>query len=165
MNCRIVAEHLNRYLDGEMDQVTATELRTHLDGCAACRTELSRLQRLGEFFAEPDSIEVPVSFHARVVAEARRRGFTPQDNVYDLFGWWRRAGMGMRFSAVSAALCCVTIGILLGVNLLPEPTQQAAESVVQVGEAYSLDYLSDSPQGSLAAAYNSIVDGTEGEGE
>ena len=169
MNCKTVALCLNQYLDGEIDQATALALKNHLDGCETCREELSRLEKISEFFADPEPVELPVSFHARVIAEAYRCQRSAQFGVFDILndlaGWWRSAGQGLRLSVVSAAMCGVVLGLLLGGNLLPEPLQQSTDFFVEAGEVYSLDFLGDSPRGSLTEVYNSMVDLREGEGE
>lgn len=59
------------YLDGELTEVQASPLRTHLLDCPACREvakEGKSLQRWFEF--EPAPVDVPAGFAARVARRA-----------------------------------------------------------------------------------------------
>ena len=46
MDCNDSRSLLDAYLDKELDRAEARELEAHLDGCAACRAELTRLDAL-----------------------------------------------------------------------------------------------------------------------
>lgn len=58
MKCDLPIELLNAYLDGELDEQEKARVEIHLKTCAACRKELSALQRVDtrikqEVFEEP----------------------------------------------------------------------------------------------------------------
>ncbi|OAT85220.1 anti-sigma factor family protein [Desulfotomaculum copahuensis] len=53
------AELLQAYLDGELSEQAARELKGHLAGCRACRGELSRLKLLWFELSRPEEVPLP----------------------------------------------------------------------------------------------------------
>jgi anti-sigma factor (TIGR02949 family) len=72
MSCEQLERDVDAYLDRELDAESATALRDHLGGCAACRRQaaeretLGRLVRTAPYFAAPDRLR------AQVLARATR---------------------------------------------------------------------------------------------
>ncbi len=66
-----IHERLGEWLDGELDGSASAAASRHIDSCAACKSEVFRLRRLGEALfaapaaADPRSTE---AFVARVMA-------------------------------------------------------------------------------------------------
>jgi anti-sigma factor RsiW len=59
------------YLDGELSELQASPLRTHLLDCPACREVAKEGKALARWFeAEPARIEIPAGFSARVARRA-----------------------------------------------------------------------------------------------
>jgi hypothetical protein len=46
MTCRKVREWLSQYLEGDLDRRAQGEVEAHLEGCASCRSERERFQRV-----------------------------------------------------------------------------------------------------------------------
>ncbi len=59
MNCEMILERLDDYLDGELDPRETEQVRTHLDCCAACHREHRALVRLLERAVELRRDEEP----------------------------------------------------------------------------------------------------------
>ena len=71
ITCEAARPLVPSYLDGELTEVQASPLRTHLLDCPACREvakEGKSLRRWFEF--EPGSVPVPAGFSARVARRA-----------------------------------------------------------------------------------------------
>jgi mycothiol system anti-sigma-R factor len=72
MSCEHVERELDAYLDRELDTESATAVRVHLSGCAACRRRvgereaLSRLVRAAPYYSAPDRLRT------RVLAQTTR---------------------------------------------------------------------------------------------
>jgi predicted anti-sigma-YlaC factor YlaD len=58
MTCELVAEKLDEYVDGDLDEATFQEMELHLGGCAECRQQEKELRALvAEAAALPREIE------------------------------------------------------------------------------------------------------------
>lgn len=67
-NCDEALESLYQYLDDEMDDATASEIRSHLDGCGGCHDSFDFEMRLKVVVRQRLSEEVPESFIAKLRA-------------------------------------------------------------------------------------------------
>ncbi len=64
MNCEQTRENLAAFIDGELDDGTATEIQAHLEGCGECRDELEMLRQTAralEGFLEPRAMKESVA--------------------------------------------------------------------------------------------------------
>lgn len=167
MDCKTATESLSPYLDQEIDETGAAMLQTHLDGCASCRTELNRLRAVHEFLGDAEPIPVRAVFAADLMARARSLSGLNQNSIADilgdLLGWWRRAGRGLRLATATTAISGLVVGLVLGDNLAPNLTARTVNQGIDSGDVYSLDFLGDSPQGSLTDVYLTIMEAREGE--
>ena len=68
--CERVRPLMPAYLDGELGEESARELRHHLMDCQPCRTAAQGERALKRWFQAPVSAEVPVGFAARVARRA-----------------------------------------------------------------------------------------------
>lgn len=87
---------LGAYLDGQLSPAARTRLAQHLDGCAACRQELTTLRGVRQALRQLPARELSDDFEARVMAEALRR--KPEPTV---LAWWNRARWRMGRHAVA----------------------------------------------------------------
>jgi anti-sigma factor RsiW len=80
MNHEQIQERLSEWLDGELDAADSAAASRHIDSCAACKSEVLRLRRLGEAFfqapaaADPRSTE---AFVARVMGRVEAESVSP----------------------------------------------------------------------------------------
>jgi anti-sigma factor (TIGR02949 family) len=126
-NCLEVQDQLSAWLDGELAPEVMTRLERHLEACADCRRELTRLkaleQALGGMTA-PVPQDLPEKVRARLKRPARR--------------WWQSL-------ALAASL---VLGIYLGGTLARDfyPLSQENGGSTEVA---SLEDFHDFPQGSM----------------
>jgi anti-sigma factor (TIGR02949 family) len=79
MNHGDAREHLEAYLDGELDRATLDELEAHLPGCADCQTELAALERLRAALRAVPRQRAPAQLrHRLATAELPRQVATPR---------------------------------------------------------------------------------------
>lgn len=79
MNCDHLTEHLDAYVDQELDSSASESMRIHLDDCAPCRRRvaarraLSQLVRAAPYYVAEDSLKARVSARALRTVSMRRR--------------------------------------------------------------------------------------------
>jgi anti-sigma factor RsiW len=79
-----IQQRLSEWLDGELDAAAREEASRHIDGCAACKSEVVRLRRLGAALfskaasADPRSTE---AFVARVMARVEDESVAPWERL------------------------------------------------------------------------------------
>lgn len=86
MNCSRVGSQLPGYLDGAATQNQATQMRQHLELCAACRSELERYRKLSLLMSRADRAQPPADLAVRIrtaVAQAR-----PAESWRERIGKW-----------------------------------------------------------------------------
>jgi len=130
MDCRVVREQLSAWLDGELPEAPGAALRTHLQGCEACRREWRRLAALNAALGNL-SAPVPPGLAEKVLRRVRRP---------------RRPGW---LQSVALAACLV-LGIALGGTMAKTFYDPGAAGGPGTEEA-SLEVFHDFPQGSLGA--------------
>jgi anti-sigma factor (TIGR02949 family) len=95
MDCKNASTLLEAYLDNELDRAEARELEAHVDGCAACRAELSRLGELRQALRDQAlRHSAPPSLRERIRAEASGSGtstITSRDRIFGMPAWSRLA--------------------------------------------------------------------------
>lgn len=72
MKCDKCIENLSEYLDGKMDAARRRAVREHLAGCAHCRAELSRIEKLVGALGNLPRVAVPDDVAASVRAAIER---------------------------------------------------------------------------------------------
>lgn len=83
MNCEAAKPLVPLYLDGELSEVQAAELRPHLLSCAVCRSAVQADQALRSWFLPTPAVAAPEGFAARVArrAFAGDQGTTQADEL------------------------------------------------------------------------------------
>jgi len=119
MSCQNARSLVASYLDGELSEEQAAQLRTHLLACVACRETAKEGKTIRRWFAaSADQVDVPPGFAARVA----RRAFAGDPGVLVAHGSSARQAQRepagallpfvLKLSAVAAGLLFVfSIGI------------------------------------------------------
>ena len=105
MSC-FTAEHIYRYLDGELDQAERREFEQHLDGCPSCRRALAQRRLVAEAAAGLPDLQLPADFSGRVMERIDRPRVTA-------LGWFVLAAG----SCASMTLMIVGLFLLAGHSL------------------------------------------------
>ena len=172
MRCRKVKRHLSALLDGLTPSDERAGMEAHLRGCPECQAALARLRRLSSLLESPPTPPVPGGFTERLMALAcqrrqhRRRGLRILSSGPMVF--WR----GMPASRRVAAAATVVMGLAIGALMGRDASRSIADAHLEPGrvgtadpaESYNLDYLSESPSGSLADAYLTLAMPADREG-
>ena len=93
MSCEDVARDLDAYVDRELDADTATAVRDHVSGCAACRRQVSELEALGRlvrstpYYSAPDRLRARVSARTARLTHARAPAVGGRGGTGRLRGW------------------------------------------------------------------------------
>ena len=67
MTCKEVLESLSSYLDEELKQEVAGEMRKHIGMCSDCRAEFDTLTMTVKLYRHTDHPEMPAACHDRLV--------------------------------------------------------------------------------------------------
>jgi anti-sigma factor RsiW len=158
--CREVRELLDAYLDGELDAEVAARVRRHLEaepvpaagsaarpGCAACRHELRRAERLREELRGLPVVPCPDAVTRRVLAGAREDA-APGGRRGRVFVFRRPAAAGaaarlMRLGALAAAAATL---LWLGVRALEPPKMEPVAVQADAYTAYTPEELERAEQ-------------------
>lgn len=112
MKCRTLAASLTAYLDGELDDATASACRGHLRTCEACRVLAEDHARIRDELAGLERVEPPAALWGAIrerlgeaeIADARRR---------PAMAWWARTRAKLRPivwpAALTASACAIAI--------------------------------------------------------
>lgn len=137
MNCDKYMEHLNKFLDSELNELEAEAMQAHRNTCPACAAETEKQRALLEELAHLDEgVKAPEGLLKNTmerIHRERRPGKTR--------GWWIGGGI--------AAALCVTVGasMLFAGGLGARSNEAAAAydkmemySAPQAAGAYSVSY-------------------------
>jgi len=108
MNCDRALPLVPLYLDGELSDVQADELRPHLLGCPDCRTAIHAERALRAWFVPDAAVAVPEGFAARVA----RRAFAGDRSSADAAPAPRNAGRA-RVELLPFAVRAVAVAALV----------------------------------------------------
>lgn len=154
MNCRETRHKLDRYLRGELPGEVADEVKTHLEGCPDCRGALDTARELAEVFHRASTPPTPEGF----ASDLRELAAEREETILGPLPAWRTLSTPWR-AAVAASL---VVGLALGIIMGSGPENPAGQEV-EAAQAPGLDYLSDSPRGSINRAFVSMVSDSQGE--
>ena len=165
MRCEDIRDKLDAYSSGELPQDQKGQVALHLESCGQCREALDRLRRLALVLGEAQLPPMPAGFADRVIARSRSRSASSQSVAsWNPFLWWRGASLAARTVAVATLAVALVSGLAVGWNTAQRSPGRDSGSASSAGPlaGYSLDYLSDAPDGSLAASYLALVSGRSG---
>jgi anti-sigma factor RsiW len=159
MRCKAVHKQLSRYADLEVPAELRGEIEAHLAGCADCRQELAKLDRLGRVLSSTNLPPLPEAFGERVMALARAQTTRQRQTArsgWDLLGWWWDAQPAMRAAAIVVVLFGLTTGAVMSggfvrpssLSRTPRGTAGEVSPVLQ-----SFDFLGGVPAGSVEQTY------------
>lgn len=171
MRCRKVRRQFETYLDGEQRAVPVAgreSVKAHLEGCEACRRELSQLRRLRERLAEVPAPPVPEGFAGRVVARAKAR-YGEESPLRRAASAHPRASAWYRLRLAAGTVAALAAGLALGAFLGNDVGRDAARQG-PTAETRQADQLTGAGLGrfvvesddSLAQAYLEITTGRDG---
>ncbi len=120
MNCEILIERLDEFVDGDVDEPLRTDLEAHVAVCPECKTRVRSAQALVERLrAMPGEIEpgreLWPEIEARIVTRA---------------GFGRDRRPRPNFPAIAAAAGIVAIGALMTVQMMDAPTTPTGGTTV-----------------------------------
>ena len=122
MECKDIAAHIERYLDGELTLSDRREVEKHLPDCPSCTAQLEGLQVLHGAISNMTYHKVPASLKKNI--HAGLKDISGEDSrSHTLFGW-------LGFSGGAMALVSVTIWALLTVNLVVPPQSRISEEII-----------------------------------
>ena len=166
MRCEDLRDKLDAYASGELPQDQRGGVASHLESCGQCREALGRLRRLALVLGQAQTPPVPAGFSDRVMARSRARSASPQSVAsWNLLLWWQGAPLTARMVAAATLALALVSGLAVGWSTAESPRRGDAGSPTARGDplgGYSLDYLGDAPDGSLASSYLALVSGRGG---
>ena len=66
MDCKLVRDHLDAYVDGEIDPSPMLEFEQHLDACSGCRNEVTLMRAVQRGVQELQAPAAPLALRQRV---------------------------------------------------------------------------------------------------
>ena len=166
MLCNDVQDSLKVYIDGAMGPEQRRAVEAHLQSCANCRAALERIDRLAVVLLDAKPPPVPPGFASRVMLAAKSRKRATNVAAGNPWQWWKGISMPMRAAAAAVLIVGVSVGLLMSWAAGPPIAALADRKVTAAADpldAYNLDYLSDTPEGSIAEGYLALVwGGNEG---
>jgi anti-sigma factor RsiW len=168
MRCKYLKQKLDRYIQGDLPEPISEKIERHLHKCHDCADVLSRIKKLNELFEDISSTPVPDGFSERLMQLARQKQYLQQERepaVIRLWEWFDRTGL-KKSTAAAVLIVGLAIGMLMGRdNWQSSDVQSVGKSqMVQIEPTaiYKLDYLTDTPRGSLADVYLTLMSTTIG---
>ena len=159
MRCKHVTRRLDAYATGEVSARDRVRIEAHLATCESCRQALTNLERMGELLNRATVPLVPEGFADRVMTLARTRAASPvrADSLWNVAAWRQALSIPVRAAAAVVLVLGLAMGILMGRGVWQSPTPATANSASDPLAAYNVDYLTDTPSGSLAESYLSLT--------
>jgi len=168
MRCEDIRDKLDAYASDDLPQDQRGGVALHLESCGQCQESLGRLRRLALVLGQAQTPPVPANFADRVMARARaQRASLHTTASWSPLQWWRGASMAARTVAAATLALALVSGLAVGWSTAESPRRGNSGPLAAKADplgGYSLDYLGDAPDGSLAASYLSLVAGRGGEG-
>jgi len=152
MKCSKAIKQLPAYLDNELSQREAAELRRHLEVCVFCSTELRALQATSKMLDSWQSISPRRCYAENVLnqIEAEERGVRRGSAIGARLFEWRWACGAIR----AAAAILFVIGATVFSGRLPVeramhklPLTQPARALIPLGEDFPRSYIRPSEFG------------------
>ena len=96
MECKNVLENLSAYLDGELDENSAQEIRQHMNACLSCRKEAKLYSQTWDLLGKVPDLKPNIESSARIREQVRRLQAGNSRKLH-----W------LKISLLSAAACLV----------------------------------------------------------
>lgn len=163
MHCEDVRKQLKAFSSGRVPVDIRQRMQTHLAGCAACRMALGRMDAVAGVLAGVQAPPVPDGFVGRVMLAARNRRQAEPTVGWNPFRWWRLTSAPMHLAAAAVLVIGLTAGLMLGWIGGLSATETVSARQGDPLDTYQLDYLGETPDGSLAGSYLALVAAKERE--
>lgn len=163
MRCKTTQQELDLLLTEELAETDRRRVEGHLQSCPDCRAELARLKRLLALLKIDSTVPpVPEGFGSRLMAQARERlaaSQPPETMPSGLRWWWTSVSFRKQAEAVAMLAAGLLIGVFMGQQTWhsAHPAMPPRATQADVSAIYELDYLSDTPTGSLSQAYLALT--------
>ena len=158
--CKTVRDNISAYIDGELAEGRAAEVRTHLARCSECAEHRDDLMALGGLLDLPATVQADEAFTADVLSRVRER-----ENATALARLARAVWRPMPGWAAAAA---IALAVALGLGLAwvsapdPAPPPRVADAGA-VAEEFGLDAFRPLTDGSVGGAYVQVAWPQDGE--
>ena len=160
MHCENVLRQLKAFSSGRLPADVRQTIQMHLTECGACRAALGHIDPVAASLARVQTPPVPPAFAARVMAAARRRRQAEPVPAWNLLRWWRLTSAPMHLATAAVLVVGLAAGLMMGWVVAPSAGQVASAVKSDPLRTYQLDVLSESPNGSLAGSYLTLVAAT-----
>ncbi len=153
--CEKIRDLLSEYLDGELDERAAGEIRSHLASCESCRGELERLHRVSAAVKALPKVPAPKGFARRVAvrlaAEASPRVSAARRRPSAARVW---------IPAAAAALLALSVTLSLMTHYWREDVGRSLPDYGSAGVARKSEKGSAAERGALLDADSSAKTGS-----
>ncbi len=160
MCCDEIRQQLEDFAAGRLPMALRCEMAEHLRNCAACRRALSEHDAVSSVLCRIQT-SVPAGFTSRVLRRAHQRvALVPVATTR----WPARLGLNslpMGSAAAAVLAVGVTLGLLMGSDVIGVGGAAAPEGEPDPAAAYGMDSLGEAPDGSLAQSYLTVVEAAE----
>jgi hypothetical protein len=126
---------------------------------------LARIDGLAGLFACLDDVAPPAGLAVRVMAaatahplpEPSRRWAATRSAEWNPLHWWLEATRTLRWATATLVMAGLAIGAVIGQHAATSSAEAPAGPSDPLA-AYAVDYLADSPDGSLAGSYLALLE-------
>lgn len=137
MNCKLIAEQIDDFLDGELAAEDSQSLETHVSTCASCEAIVASERELRDMLRDYGKSTMPqadAAFFDRSIAIAARAGSRRQRNR------WVMTGFG---GAVAAAMALwIVSGVFFSTPSITEPTVPSVTMTLEQPQTLNLVFAS-----------------------
>ncbi|MEF8787448.1 MAG: zf-HC2 domain-containing protein [Planctomycetota bacterium] len=149
MECKKLRHKVDRYLRGELPSGATDEIERHLERCPDCRAALENARELENVFRQVSTPPVPDDF----ADEVSRRAAERTEKILGPLPTWRNLSDPWKAAVAASLVVGLAMGFILG-----GPSQRSRPGdEPEMVETTGLDYLSDSPRGSINRAFVSMI--------
>lgn len=125
VSCEWVSQHLDAYLDGELNQARADKVRAHLDVCPACAAQAEEGREIRALIAACDDVTPDEALHDSIMRSVREQ---PRDERTKRA--WPSSVRARRIGGALIGVCLVVAlmllpGSLFKANAPQEPSYDA----------------------------------------
>ena len=105
MSCEWVSQHIDAYLDGELNQARADKVRAHLDVCPACAAQAEEGREIRALIASCEDVTPDAALHEAIMQSVRQQ---PREAG-------KPTSLGRRAKGIGAALvgACLVLALVL----------------------------------------------------
>lgn len=137
MNCKLIAEQIDDFLDGELAAAESQQLETHVSTCASCEAIITKERELRDMLRDYGESTMPradAAFFDRSIAIAAQTGTRRQRNR------WVMTGFG---GAVAAAMALwIVSGVFFSAPSITESTVPSVTMTLEQPQTLNLVFAS-----------------------